>query len=117
MGEREAYLKKVDAQLSEWQGWIEHYSKNPGRFAQQDQSIHQWFLERLVESYQAARRSLEYLGDSREPHWELAKQAVERSMIDLKRLLDESGAAHNAKRLPLQRSRKHVYEPFEWKGK
>jgi hypothetical protein len=37
-------------------------------------------------------------------------------MIDLKKLLDDSGAGQIGRAIQLQASRAHVYEPFSRKG-
>jgi len=102
MGVKEAYQIKADSQLCEWQGWIEQYKTSDGAGDYQ----------RLEQAYQTARSRLNDLSTSSDDRWEFSKQAVERAMIDLKRLLDESGAAQNARYLTLQTSRSYAYQPF-----
>ena len=116
MGVREKYEEKVDAQLHEWREWIEHYKTGAiiNDFGQP--ANRQQMIERLENCQQIAQTRLEELQSSPEGQWELSKQAVERAMIDLKRLLDESGVAHAGRSLSLQTSRSHVYEPFSKRG-
>jgi len=110
MSVKEAYQDKADAQLCEWQAWIEQYK------ARAVTTDYQRIADRLDHSYWVARVRLDELCGSADDHWEYAKQAVERAMIDLKSLLDESGAAQNVRSIRLQPSRAYVYEPFRRRG-
>jgi hypothetical protein len=112
MGWKEAYQEKADAQLREWQARIELYKSEPIVFRQGRLIDRRRSLQRLEESFRIARESLDELTVSRGNDWEFAKQAVERSMIDLKRALDESGAGKVGGGLQIQTSRSHLYEPF-----
>jgi hypothetical protein len=141
MGVREKYEEKVDAQLHEWQEWIESYTRDPYtrdlhardpsardlhardpsardpmESDPQDITERQRRLGKLEDCQQIAQDCLEELRSSEDKHWELAKQAVERAMIDLKRMLDESGTAHSGRSLSLQTSRSYVYSPFSKRG-
>jgi len=116
MNLRKRYQDKADAQLHEWQGWIEDYQSetvlpDPSRRVNQQQ-----MRERLEDGLHIARIRLEELRVAQDDRWELSKQAVERAMIDLKKLLDESGAGQAGRAIPLQTSRSRVYEPFSRKG-
>jgi hypothetical protein len=71
---------------------------------------------RLEDSHRIARFRLEELRAAQDETWELSKQAVERAMIDLKKVLDESGAGQAGRLLHLQTSRVHLYEPFSKRG-
>ena len=112
MGLKEAYQEKADAQLQEWQAWIEHVRSNPIHFHSPRPADQQRVVERLDDCYRIARVRLDELRSSKDERWEFAKQAVERAMIDLKRALDESGTANAGKFLQLNTSREHMYEPF-----
>ncbi len=117
MGMREIYQEKADAQLHEWREWIENYRSEPVTLpGVRKASNHQLMIERLEDCQRIAQIRLEELRASQDERWELAKQAVERAMIDLKRLLDESGAAQAGRLLQLHTGRSHVYEPFGRKG-
>lgn len=116
MGMKEAYQDKAEAQLHEWQEWIEQYAADPTLSRSIKLSDRQRMVERLEDCHRIARVRLEELRSSKDERWELAKQAVERAMIDLKRVIDESGAGHAARLLQLQASRSYVYEPFQKRG-
>lgn len=109
---KKAYQEKSDAQLKEWHAWIEHYKADPAEFPSIKPADRQRTASRLEDSYHIARVRLEELRGSKEEHWEVAKQAVERAMIDLKRVIDESGIGQAGKRLQLETNRSYVYEPF-----
>jgi hypothetical protein len=115
MGLKEAYQEKADAQLREWQTWIDHIKYEPVLYPSNLQKEPQ-MVERLDEFHKIALARLDELCSAQEEQWELAKQAVERAMIDLKRALDESGTAQVGRAVPLQNSRVHVYETFFRKG-
>ena len=110
---KNAYQEKSDAQLTEWRAWIEQYKANPSVFPTIKPADRQRTTSRLDDSYRIARIRLEELRSSNEAHWEIAKQAVERAMIDLKHLIDESGIGQSGKRLKLEANRSYVYEPFQ----
>jgi hypothetical protein len=113
MGLKEAYQEKADAQLHEWKERIEKikFWPVPGQpFASSDS---QRAMQRLDDCCRIAQVRLDELRSARDDRWEFAKQAVERAMIDLKRALDESGAAHSNSKVRLQTGREHVYEPFQ----
>ena len=120
--EKEAYQEKAGAQLREWQAWIEQYKADPlahrSTKAAGLQSIpaHREMTGRLEDCHRVAQASLEALRTTREERWELAKQAVERALIDLKQALDESGASNSNRPVQLQTNRSHVYEPFQRRG-
>jgi len=113
MSQKEAYQEKADAQLREWQKRIERI-KPSTKTARPDQPANeQRAFERLEDCYRIAQIRLDELRVSRDEKWEIAKQAVERAMIDLKRALDESGVGKIGSIVRLQSGREHVYEPFE----
>ena len=112
MGMREAYQEKADAQLREWQAWIEQYKSAPLIPKTENRADHQQVSSRLEDSHRIAQLRLEELRSSKDDRWEFAKQAVERAMIDLKQMLDESGAGQSARLLRLQNNRLHIYETF-----
>jgi hypothetical protein len=116
MNLRERYEDKADAQLHEWQEWIENYLSDPPvpAISQHVNQVH--MKERLGDSLRLARACLEELRGAQDERWEFSKQAVERAMIDLKRLLDESGAGQAGRAIPLQTSRARAYEPFSKRG-
>lgn len=116
MGMKEAYQEKADAQLREWWGWIEEYKSNPIQAGLKHREVQQRWNERLDDCHRIATSRLAELRASREERWELAKQAVERAMIELKKVLDESGAGSAGKILQLQSSRSYMYDPFHRKG-
>lgn len=115
MGMKEMYQEKARAQLKEWQGWIEQYRSTVGAVSA-DLRENQRKVERMENCYRIACVRMDELHRSQGEQWELAKQAVERAMIDLKRALDEDGARSAARLVHIQKSRAHVYEPFEKKG-
>ncbi len=118
MGMREIYQEKADAQLHEWQEWIANYRSEPVALsAARKASNRQLMMERLEDCQRIAQMRLEELRSSQDERWDLAKQAVERAMIDLKKVLDESGAGQAGRLLELHTSRAHVYEPFAGKDR
>lgn len=114
MGMKEIYQEKADAQLRDWQMWIENYKSDPT--VARKPGDRQRMAERLDDCQRIAQIRLKELSASKAEHWELAKQAVERAMIDLKQVLDESGAANAGRFLQLDTLRSHIYEPFHRKG-
>jgi hypothetical protein len=116
MGMKEAYQEKAEAQLREWHNWIERTKFNPTLLKANKTTEQQRVVERLEDSLQIAHIRLDELRFSQDERWELAKQAVERAMIDLKQALDESGASQAGKIVELQVGRAHAYEPFARKG-
>jgi hypothetical protein len=116
MDMREVYQEKANAQLNEWQEWIETYKSDPALSGIGETAGRQQMMERLENCQRAAQVSLEELRISRDERWELAKQAVERAMIDLKKLLDESGAGQAGRFLHLRTGREHIYEPYSKRG-
>ncbi len=116
MGVREKYEEKVDVQLHEWRDWIENFKSDALVNDAREISYRQQMMGQLEDSQQIAQERLEELRSTQDEHWELAKQAVERAMIDLKKLLDESGTVHAGRSLSLQPSRSHVYTPFSKRG-
>ncbi len=113
MSEKEAYQEKADAQLREWQAWIERFKSDLVINRKGKQHNPQRLLRRLEDSYRAARGKLEVLYSSRGEQWERAKEDLERAMIDLKQALDESGAGKMGGQLQLRSARSRIYEPFE----
>ncbi len=113
---KQAYEEKADAQLREWQAWIEQYRTDPVTYGAVTYTEQQHMMDRLENCYQNARVRLDELHSSRDHSWEFAKQAVERAMIELKHALDESGAAHAARLVQLETGRSHVYAPFQKRG-
>lgn len=107
-----AYQEKADAQLAEWQTRIEQLKSYSNRSEERRPAEQQRIVQRIEDCYRIARVRLDELRSSQEERWELAKQAVERAMIDLKRALDESGVEQAGRFLRLQSSRSRVYEPF-----
>jgi hypothetical protein len=116
MGMKEAYQEKADAQLREWHGWIEHTKYDPTVLKARKTAEQQRTVERLEDCHRIARVRLDELRYSQEERWELAKQAVERAMIDLKKALDESGASTAGKNVELIVGRAHIYEVYHRKG-
>ncbi len=116
MGVKESYQQKADAQLQEWQAWIEQIKTGPGQSTLRGPADRQRLVERLEYCHRIAQVRLQELRSSQEGQWELAKQAVERAMIDLKRALDDSGAVQVGKYVQLETRRSQVYEPFHRKG-
>ncbi len=139
MNVRTTYQEKADAQLHEWREWIENFKTDPevsaarkGRDSSRGREMNreremsggrdvplegrQQMVERLEDSYRIARFRLEELRAAQDETWELTKQAVERAMIDLKKVLDESGAGQAGRLLHLQTNRAHLYEPFAKRG-
>ena len=113
MGMRESYQEKADAQLSEWQSWIDQYKSEPADPHANQRINRQQMMERMDDCHRLARIRLKELRSSQDEHWDFAKQAVERAMIDLKRVIDESGAGQAAHFLELQAGRAYAYEPFQ----
>jgi hypothetical protein len=116
MGIREAYQKKANTQLREWQAWFDEYDAGLGQDDQRNAADHLRMVARVQDCIQRARSGLSELCAASDERWELSKQAVERALIDLKKALDESGIARSARLVPVQVGRAHVYEPFERKG-
>lgn len=107
---KQAYQEKADDQLREWHAWIEHF-----KFTSKGQDQQQC-VERLEEYHHAARAQLTELRACPDDRWELVKQAVERAMIELKRVMDEVGVEFVGKPIQLQQRRSYIYEPFARKG-
>ena len=112
---KQAYQEKAEAQLREWRDWIEQYKLNPNlparsRFQSAEQAV-----RRLDESYLAVLASLNNLRRIDDLQWEAAKQRLEQAMINLKKVLDDSGACRAGELLKLQIHRNLVYGPFERK--
>ena len=107
-----AYQAKADTQLAEWHARIEHLKSDASTVHLKLPADRQRLVQRLEDCHRIARVRLDELSASQDERWELAKQAVERAMIELKRALDESGVEQAGKFLNLQSSRSHVYEPF-----
>ncbi len=105
MSMRERYQEKVDAQLNEWKRWVDRYKNDPQLSASDRNADHQQMIARLDDYYKKTQTRLAELRTAPDQRWELAKQAVERAMIDLKQLLDESGAANVGRSLPIQANR------------
>lgn len=112
MGMKEAYQEKADAQLVEWHHWIEKFEVDAALNNAPGLPEQQRVIDRLEDCYRIARRRLDELHLSQDERWDFTKQAVERAMIDLKKVLDESGAGHAARLLRLQAGSSYVYEPF-----
>lgn len=112
MGLREAYQEKADAQLKEWQEWIKKYASDPSFSGTGGLPERQRMVERLQDCYRVARIRLDELRASQDEHWDFSKQAVERALIDLKKVLDESGAVNASRFLHLQRDSRYVDEPL-----
>jgi hypothetical protein len=108
---KDAYHQKADAQLREWQVWIEQIKESED-LPQDRAEMRPRSVERLDDCYQAARRRLDELRFSSDAGWENAKQAVEQAMIALKQALDGSGFETIGKSVRLQPDRSHVFEPF-----
>lgn len=110
---KQAYQDKASAQLCEWHTWVERFKNEhmPGSHEDQHRKI-----ARLDDCLQIASARLEELTASHESRWELAKQALERAMIDLKVALDDSGAVRAGRFLQIEASRAHAYEPFQRRG-
>jgi hypothetical protein len=115
MGIREAYQKKANAQLREWQAWIDAYDAALEHGDQPNAADHLRVVTRVQDCILHAQTRLSELCAASDEHWEFSKQAVERALIELKIALDESGIARSARLVPVQAGRAHVYEPFEKK--
>jgi hypothetical protein len=110
---KKVYQEKSDAQLREWLGWIEDY-KTASPLSMAGKPIDRlWITRRLEDSHRLACIRLDELRNSNDDHWELAKQAVERAMIELKHVIDESGIGQSGRFLQIQTNRSYVYEPFQ----
>jgi hypothetical protein len=116
MGVREAYQKKANAQLHQWQAWVDEYDAALEHSVQENTTDDQRMVARVRDSIQHARTRLSELCAASDETWEFSKQAVERALIDLKKVLDESGVTRSARLVPVQAGRAHMYEPFERKG-
>lgn len=112
MGLREDYQIKADAQLLEWQAWIEQEKLNLNEHGFARTANSPRVMQRLEDSCRVARVRLEELRSAQDERWEFAKQAVEQAMIELKRALDESGAGSPGKIIQLQTSRSRMSYPF-----
>ena len=111
MGIREAYQEKVDAQLHEWRDWIDKYKMDPAFSNSTGSPERQRIVDRLEDCYRVARLRLDELRSSTNERWDFTKQAVERAMIDLKKVIDESGAGQASRLLRLQSGGSYGYEP------
>lgn len=109
---RDAYSQKTDAQLRDWLAWIEAVKLRAGnrQFARADDQRRA--VARLEDCYQLARLRHNELRSSSQAHWEPAKQALEKAMIDLKSALDATGVDQVGKYTQLQPDRSHIFEPF-----
>lgn len=115
MGMKDAYHQKADAQLREWQVWIEQIKLGAGKRTAKRPEDHLRSVERLEDCHRIARVRLSELYSSSEARWEYAKQAVEQAMIDLKNAFDESGVDPVGRYVQLQPDRSHVFEPFHYR--
>lgn len=116
MSLKEAYQEKAEAQLREWQTWIDQYKADPMPAILAARGDRQRISERLEDYHRVARIRLKELGAAQDDRWELSKQAVERAMIELKHVLDESGAGLAARYVPLETSRPQVFEVLQKRG-
>jgi hypothetical protein len=101
MGLREAYTEKAAAQLEEWQGWIANYKAVNADYWVKEPSE----AQRLEDCYQLASVRVSELSSARGKDWEIAKEALEGAMIDLKRAIDESGVFRAGRSIRLQSNR------------
>ena len=115
MGIKDAYHQKADAQLREWQVWIEQIKLGFGERPVRRADDYRRSVERLEDCHRIARIRLDELHSSSESRWEIAKQAVEQAMIDLKTALDESGVDRVGRFVQLEPDRSHVFEPFHYR--
>ena len=113
MDVKQAYQDKADAQLCEWRNWIERFKSEHEAASHEEQNRK---VARLDDCFKIASDRLKELCASPESRWELAKQALERAMIDLKMALDDSGAVRAGRFLRIEASRSHAYEPFQRRG-
>ena len=101
MSLREAYTEKAAAQLQEWQAWIaNHKAENADYWVNVPSEA-----QRLEECYQAASVRVVELSSAGGKEWEIAKEALECAMIDLKRAIDESGVFRAGRSIRLQANR------------
>ncbi len=84
MGMREAYQKKANSQLREWQVWIDEYDAGLEHGDQANVVDDQRTVTQVRDCIQFARTRLSELCAASDDHWEFSKQAVERALIDLK---------------------------------
>jgi hypothetical protein len=113
---KEAYQEKADAQLREWQAWIEQFKANPTLLRRDHRINASRAIQQLDDCYHLAEASLTELKNTRDESWDIAKEAVEQAMIILKRALNENGARPAGQFLRLQAHRSPVGKPFERKG-
>jgi hypothetical protein len=116
MGLREAYQEKVNAQLCEWQAWIEQIKKDPTIPNNRGSAERKRSITQLEDCLRIAQVRFEELCLAQDERWELTKQAVERAMIDLKQALDRYGTAQAGRIIRLQDSRSYAIYPFDRKG-
>src|SRR5512146_3277488 len=76
MDVRNIYQEKADAQLHEWQEWIEHFKTDPTIPGVKKGISKQQVVERLEDCHRVARFQLDELRGAQSETWELAKQAV-----------------------------------------
>ena len=112
---KKAYQEKANAQLHEWQTWIARYKADPILPTRSRRANPERVLKQLDDCYRIAELRLNELRNTHVENWDEAKEAVEQAMIELKRVLDESGAGRVGVSLRLQTHRSSVNEPFERK--
>lgn len=113
---REAYQEKAAVQLHEWGMWIDQYRRSIAQLSQVGSEKQTRLVERLDDSHREAGNLLNELRASPADRWDASKELVEQAMVDLKKILDESGAGLAAKPLSLEAGRGYLYEPFQRRG-
>ncbi len=116
MGMKEFYQEKAEAQLREWHSWIEQYKSTQTALLVGKAADRQAITLRMEDCHRVARIRLEELRTSQDDRWDLAKQAVERALIELKQALDEGGAPYAGHFVKLETRRAFAYEPFQKRG-
>lgn len=111
---QDAYHQKADAQLREWQVWIEQIkaggSLNDHPTVRSSEGLRA--VNRLDDCYHIAQVRLDELRSASEECWEKAKRDLEQALIDLKQALDVFGGGSVGRSVPLQADRSRVFEPF-----
>ena len=92
MATKEAYQKKLEAQLKEWDVKLDQLSAK-AQTAKADARInYENELERLKSKRAAAHKTLEELGKRSENAWEDMKGGVEKVWDDMSKAIDKAAA-------------------------
>jgi chromosome segregation ATPase len=92
MASKEAYQKKLEAQLSEWDAKLDVLSARAQKATADARIAYENELESLKAKRAAARETLEELGRRSGTAWEDMKDGVEKAWADMGKAIDKIAA-------------------------